>query len=51
MQNDHQSSESVSLGVDTHLDIHVGAIISQAGKQLGTYIIQTNQSDYLELLD
>jgi len=51
MQNDHQSSESVSLGVDTHLDIHVGAVISQAGKLLGTHIIQTNQSGYLELLD
>ncbi|MGC6031487.1 hypothetical protein [Enterobacter kobei] len=50
MQNDHQSSESVILGVDTHLDIHVGAVISQAGKLLGTHIIQTNQSGYLELL-
>lgn len=41
MQNDHQSCESVILGVDTHLDIHVGAVISQAGKLLGTHIIQT----------
>lgn len=51
MQNDHQSSESVILGVDTHLDIHVGAVISQAGKLLGTHIIQTKPSGYLELLD
>lgn len=51
MQNDHQSSESVITGVDTHLDIHVGAVISRAGKQLGTHIIQTNQTGYLELLD
>ncbi len=51
MQNDHKSSESVILGVDTHLDIHVGAVISQAGKLLGTHIIQTNQTGYLELLD
>ncbi|HAG1890885.1 TPA: IS110 family transposase [Salmonella enterica] len=51
MQNDHQSSESVILGVDTHLDIHVGAVISQTGKLPGTHIIQTNQSGYLELLD
>ncbi len=27
MQNNLQSPESVILGVDTHLDIHVGAII------------------------
>ena len=51
MQNDRQSSETVILGVDTHLDIHVGAVISQAGKLLGTHIIQTNQTGYLELLD
>lgn len=51
MQNDHQSSKSVILGVDTHLDIHVGAVINQTGKLLGTHIIQTNQTGYLELLD
>lgn len=51
MQNDHQSSESVILGVDTHLDIHVGAVISQAVRLLGTLIIQKNQAGYLELLD
>ncbi|EIV4412002.1 transposase [Salmonella enterica] len=51
MQNDRQSSETVILGVDTHLDVHVGAVISQAGKLLGTHIIQTNQAGYLELLD
>ncbi len=28
MQNDVQSSEIVILGVDTHLDIHVGAVVS-----------------------
>lgn len=51
MQNYRQSSENLTLGVDTHLDIHVGAVISQAGKLLGTHIIQKNQSGYLELLD
>lgn len=51
MQNDLQSSESVILGVDTHLDVHVGAVISQAGKLLGTRIIQTTQTGYLELFD
>lgn len=51
MQNDRQSSERVILGVDTHLDINVGAVISQAGKLPGTHIIRTNQAGYLELLD
>ncbi|MXE50886.1 IS110 family transposase, partial [Escherichia coli] len=51
MQNNFQSPESVILGVDTHLDIHVGAVISQAGKLLGTRIIQTNQIVYQELFD
>lgn len=51
MQNDRESSETVILGVDTHLDVHVGAVISQAGKLPGTHIIQTNQAGYLELLD
>lgn len=32
MQNDRQSPETVILGVDTHLDIHVGAVISQSGR-------------------
>lgn len=48
---DLQSPESVILGVDTHLDVHVDAVINQAGKLLGTRIIQTTQTDYLELFD
>lgn len=51
MQNDRESSETVIPGVDTHLDVHVGTVISQAGKLPGTHIIQTNQAGYLELLD
>ncbi|ENY9072706.1 transposase, partial [Salmonella enterica] len=51
MQNGLQSPESVNLGVDTHLDVHVGAVISQAGKLPGTRIIQTTQTGYLELFD
>lgn len=43
MQNDVQSSEIVILGVDTHLDIHVGAVSSLTGKLLDTHVIQTNQ--------
>lgn len=51
MQNGLQSPESVNLGVDTHLDVHVGAVISQAGKLPSTRIIQTTQTGYLELFD
>jgi len=40
----------VVLGVDTHLDVHVGAVISQSGKLLGTQSISTNTSGYLDLL-
>uniref|UniRef100_UPI001CBCB35B IS110 family transposase n=1 Tax=Yersinia enterocolitica TaxID=630 RepID=UPI001CBCB35B len=39
------------LGVDTHLDIHVGAVLSYDGKLLGTKVIQTNQVGYEELFD
>lgn len=51
MQNGLQSSESAILGVGTHLDIHIGAVISQAGKLPSTRIIQTNQTGYLEQPD
>lgn len=45
MQNDVQSSEIVILGVDTHLDIHVGAVSSLTGKLLDTHVIQANQNE------
>jgi len=38
-QNERQFPKTVILGVDIHIDIHVGAVISQAGKLLGTLII------------
>jgi transposase len=40
----------VVLGVDTHLDVHVGAVISESGKLLGTQSISTNTSGYRDLL-
>ncbi len=43
--------ESVILGVDTHLNVYVGTVISQAGKLLGTCIIQTTKTGYLELFN
>lgn len=47
MQNDLQSPESI----DTHLYIQVGAVIIQADKRPVIRILQTNQTDYPELLD
>lgn len=40
----------VILGVDTHLDTHVAAVISHAGKLLGTLAMPTSATGYLKLL-
>jgi transposase len=40
----------IILGVDTHLDMHVAAVISHAGKLLGTLATPTNANGYLTLL-
>ena len=40
----------VILGVDTHLDVHVGALINVNGQLLGTLAVETQASGYLKLL-
>ncbi|MFM0162007.1 transposase [Paraburkholderia sediminicola] len=40
----------VILGVDTHLDKHVGAVISDAGRLLGTLSVSMGTAGYLDLL-
>ncbi|WP_243750981.1 IS110 family transposase [Paraburkholderia sp. BL10I2N1] len=40
----------VILGVDTHLDAHVGAVISETGKLLGTLSVSTDTAGYLNLV-
>ncbi len=40
----------VILGVDTHLDMHVGVIINDVGKFLGYLSIETNCAGYQQLL-
>jgi hypothetical protein len=40
----------VILGVDTHLDVHVGVVIDAVGRIKGTLSIATNPSGYEELL-
>jgi transposase len=42
--------DEVILGVDTHLDTHVGAVISRTGKLLGTQSVPTDTTGYLNLL-
>lgn len=44
------SHAEVILGVDTHLDIHVGVVIDQVGRLQGTHSIATNALGYEELL-
>jgi len=40
----------VILGVDTHLDVHVGSVIREAGKPLGMLPVSTDSVGYLNLL-
>jgi transposase len=47
---DKQLQSEVILGVDTHLDTHVAAVISQGGTLLGTLAVPTSGAGYLKLL-
>lgn len=49
MKLEMQQTE-VILGVDTHLDVHVGAVINHSGKLLGTKTVSANLAGYLDLL-
>lgn len=40
----------VILGVDTHLDVHVGFVIDAVGCVKGALSIETNPSGYEQLL-
>lgn len=48
MKNKSRETEII-LGVDTHLDVHVGAVISESGKLLGTRSISTSSAGYIDL--
>ncbi len=50
MKPENNQTEII-LGVDTHLDVHVGAAINQSGKLLGTRSVSTNYDGYLDLLN
>ena len=42
--------DEVILGVDTHLNVHVGVLISDSGKCLGTLSVTTDAAGYLKLI-
>ena len=45
------SQAEVILGVDTHLDVHVGVVIDAVGRVKGTLSIETNPKGYEQLLN
>ena len=47
---EHLETSEVILGVDTHLDVHVGVVIDAAGRVMGTLSVGTNQEGYQQLL-
>nr|WP_245725480.1 IS110 family transposase [Pandoraea oxalativorans] len=48
--DDRAIEGEVILGVDTHLDTHVGALISETGKLVGTLSVAAETTGYLKLL-
>ncbi len=43
------TGQIVTVGVDTHSDIHVGVALDQLGRRLGTTTISTTPAGYREL--
>ena len=48
--HDQTEKNNIVLGVDTHLDTHVGAVISEKGQLLGTLSVSANAAGYGQLL-
>ena len=49
-KDDKSIRNEVILGVDTHLDTHVAAVISSTGQHLGTLAAPTSGTGYFKLL-
>ena len=47
--NQVDSQTEVILGVDTHLDVHVGVVIDAVGRVKGTLSVETNPSGYEQM--
>ncbi|MFM5372201.1 transposase [Aeromonas veronii] len=48
--NNSRNKAEVILGVDTHLDTHVGVLLNAQGHQLGCLMVTTNISGYERLV-
>ncbi len=48
--NNQALEDEIILGVDTHLDTHVGVIVDSNGKMLGTLFVDTNITGYRKML-
>lgn len=48
--NPQSVPSAVILGVDTHLDVHVAAVIGHEGRLLGTLAVPTHTAGYLQLI-
>lgn len=44
-----QGRGAVTVGVDTHRDVHVGAVLDAAGRILGTVVVPTDHRGFREL--
>ena len=49
MENQGSRAEII-LGVDAHLDVHVGVVIGAAGRVLGTLSVSTHDDGYKQML-
>lgn len=50
MKYDLKENEIV-LGVDTHLDVHVAAVLNHSGKIVGAHSFSANSQGYIDLFD
>ena len=50
MDDPRQTREQVTLGVDTHAEVHVAAALDERGRLLGTCTIATTVTGFAELV-
>ena len=50
IMKDRTTGREIILGVDTHRDVHVAAVIDSAGQLLGTHSVPTTTDGYTRLL-
>lgn len=50
LQRNLMRTDEVILGVDTHPNLHVGALVSNSGRCLGTLSVTTDAAGYLKLI-